>query len=278
MKNAVQLNMISVFSINSIQISHLQFIVFLDGTEEEAENLFILLRIFEAITGLSVNYSKGTIISIGANHKVQSTAEILKCRVESLPLKKYLGMSIGANSRCSAIWDSVIEKFQKKLAPWRRKFFTKAGRTGDQTLKDRFPNIFKLATKRDASLQEMVTNGTWNLHLKRNLTQQENPEILQLFAVLGSPPALNDATEDDLICNAPGGFKAQLCYNWLIEKLPESLNAVPYSCTWVQFVPPKIQYFMWTAAQNAIPTVDNLLRRGCQIQTATCDLCNSLPE
>ncbi|XP_026433063.1 uncharacterized protein LOC113330469 [Papaver somniferum] len=131
MKNAVQLQIISGFSINSIQVSHLQFVddtlVFLDAKEEEAENLVIILQIFGEITGLSVNFSKSDVISIGTEHKIDAIAEIMNCKIEILPLK-YLGLPVGATARCSAIWEVVIEKLQKKLSLWKRKFFTKAGR------------------------------------------------------------------------------------------------------------------------------------------------------
>lgn len=35
---------------------------------------------------------------------------------------------------------------------------------------------------------------------------------------------------------------------------------------------------MWSISYNSIPTADNLLRRRCTIQTATCSLCNFFPE
>ncbi|XP_026383660.1 uncharacterized protein LOC113279172 [Papaver somniferum] len=131
MKNAVHLNMISGFSVNSIKVSHLQFaddtLVFLDAKEEEAENLVLILQIFEAIIGLSVNFSKSDIISIGTDHKVDVIADILNCRIEKFPLK-YLGIPIGATSRSTTIWDVIIEFFLKKLAPSKRRFFNKADR------------------------------------------------------------------------------------------------------------------------------------------------------
>ncbi|XP_026440734.1 uncharacterized protein LOC113339717 [Papaver somniferum] len=154
MKNAVQLNMISGFSINSIQVSHLQYaydtLVFLDAKEKEAENLVIILHIFEARTGLCVNFLKSAILSIGADHIIEEMAVLLKCKIEKL-LLKYLGIPVGATSRESSIWDSVIEKFQKKLALWKRKFFTKSGRvtlirTSLSSLPIYFMSIFHMPT------------------------------------------------------------------------------------------------------------------------------------
>ncbi|XP_026384654.1 uncharacterized protein LOC113280216 [Papaver somniferum] len=137
-------------------------LVFLDASEEEAENLFLILQIFEAITGLSVNYTKSAVMSIREDNKIQIVAEILKCKIESLPLK-YLGMSVGANSRCSAIWESIIEKFQKKLAPWKRKFFTKAGKrllikTSLASLPIYYMSIFQMPATVDKKLNQIMRN------------------------------------------------------------------------------------------------------------------------
>ncbi|XP_026384653.1 uncharacterized protein LOC113280214 [Papaver somniferum] len=125
---------------------------------------------------------------------------------------------------------------------------------------------------------DMIADGVWNIQLKRNLTQQEIPQMMELFSVQGTPPILNDEEEDELQYNATGGFSVKLCYNWLIQQLPATLNEIPHSCIWIQFVPQKNQFFMWQAAQNAIPTLDNLLRRGCEIQQSTCALCSLAPE
>lgn len=108
-------------------MSHLEFaddtLVFLDGTEEEAENLLLILQIFEAITGLSVNFKKSAVISIGADHKTQNIAEIFKCKIEKFPLK-YLGMAVSAKTGDGSIWDPVIEKFQQKEKwPLGKQFF-----------------------------------------------------------------------------------------------------------------------------------------------------------
>ncbi|XP_026458569.1 uncharacterized protein LOC113359096 [Papaver somniferum] len=63
------------FSINNgLAVSHLQYaddtLVFLDAKEEEAENLLIILQIFEAMTGLKVKLSKSSILSVGADEKI----------------------------------------------------------------------------------------------------------------------------------------------------------------------------------------------------------------
>ncbi|XP_026399477.1 uncharacterized protein LOC113295353 [Papaver somniferum] len=87
MKNAVQLNMISGFSVSSIQVSHLQY-----------------------ADGLRVNFNKSSVISIGADHKIGDILRILKCKIEKLPLNIWVWL-------LEQMQDMLIEKFPKKLAP-----------------------------------------------------------------------------------------------------------------------------------------------------------------
>lgn len=55
-------------------------------------------------------------------------ANLLGCKVSSLPLK-YLSLPVGSASRGVAIWDSVIEKIEHRLAGWRKLYLSKVGKT-----------------------------------------------------------------------------------------------------------------------------------------------------
>lgn len=46
-------------------------------------------------------------------------ADRLYCKVRRLRFK-YLGFQISANPRSIAMWDSVVEKFERKLSSWKR--------------------------------------------------------------------------------------------------------------------------------------------------------------
>ncbi|XP_026384058.1 uncharacterized protein LOC113279593 [Papaver somniferum] len=101
-------------------VSHLQFkddtIIFLNA-----------LLMFEVLTGMNLNLEKSSMTSIGADDVVHELALELGCKVDALHVT-YLGIPIGASKRNMNIWDEVIQKLQKQLAPWKRKFLNKAGR------------------------------------------------------------------------------------------------------------------------------------------------------
>ena len=52
----------------------------------------------------------------------------LGCRIGHFPTT-YLGLPFGVANKFVAIWDSIEEKIQKRLALWKRNFISKGGRT-----------------------------------------------------------------------------------------------------------------------------------------------------
>ena len=69
---------------------------------------------FEAVSGLRINLNKSEIIPIGHVVNVEELASELGCGVGSLPTS-YLGLPLGANHKALGVWDSVEERFQKRL-------------------------------------------------------------------------------------------------------------------------------------------------------------------
>ena len=61
-----------------------------------------MLSCFQAFTSLKVNIGKSEIVSIGEVNNLDALANILQCRVGSLPLK-YLGMPLGTSFKTASI-------------------------------------------------------------------------------------------------------------------------------------------------------------------------------
>ncbi|XP_026428327.1 uncharacterized protein LOC113324223 [Papaver somniferum] len=112
-------------------ISHLQFaddtLIFVDANVEEVRRLFLILTSFECLTGMKLNLEKSSMISVGVDEVIGDLALELGCKVEKLPFK-YLGLPIGATARCTSVWDEVIKRMEVKLATWKKRFLSKAGR------------------------------------------------------------------------------------------------------------------------------------------------------
>ncbi|XP_057733852.1 uncharacterized protein LOC130949032 [Arachis stenosperma] len=131
---AVRNNRISPLLVgrDKIELSHLQFaddtILFCPPEEETIRNYKRLLRCFEMMSGLSINFEKSNLIPVNCSQEwVSHMCQILGCQETALPVR-YLGISLGANPRLVKTWKPVIEKVEEKLNLWKAKVLSKAGK------------------------------------------------------------------------------------------------------------------------------------------------------
>ena len=54
---------------------------------------------------------------------IEDIREILGCKLALLPMK-YLGLPLGANFKENTIWNSVLEKVERRLAGWKRLYLS----------------------------------------------------------------------------------------------------------------------------------------------------------
>ena len=64
---------------------------------------------------MKVNVRRSEIVPIGEVNNLDALANILQCRVGSLPMK-YLGMLLGTSFKTASIWNLILEKMEKKLS------------------------------------------------------------------------------------------------------------------------------------------------------------------
>ena len=114
-----------------ICISHLLFaddtILFYDASREQILSIRLVLTCFQAFTGLKVNVEKSEIVPIGEVSNIQTLANILQCKMGSLPML-YLGMLLGTSYKTASIWNPILERMEKKLSSWKRLYLSKGGR------------------------------------------------------------------------------------------------------------------------------------------------------
>lgn len=134
LKRARVLGLIKGASIGSgnLKLSHLQFaddtILFCDAEWEEIVNVKRILRCFEIMSGLKINFHKSVVCGVGISGDItQAFASKLYCLSKKLPLL-YLGLPLGANPRRKKTWQPVVEKVKAKLALWKRRTLSFAGR------------------------------------------------------------------------------------------------------------------------------------------------------
>ncbi|XP_016172720.1 uncharacterized protein LOC107615123 [Arachis ipaensis] len=115
-----------------IELSHLQFaddtILFCPPETETIVNYKRLLRYFELMSGLSINFDKSNLISVNCEQGwIDHACRLLGCQQAAL-LVRYLGISLGANPRLVKTWKPIIDKVEQKLSLWKAKVLNKAGK------------------------------------------------------------------------------------------------------------------------------------------------------
>ena len=112
-------------------ISHLLYaddtLLFCRADNDELKFISWILMWFEAVSGLKINLNKSEILPIGPVANMEELASELGCKIGSLPTT-YLGLPLGAKHKAQSVWDSVEERFRKRLASWKLHYISKGGR------------------------------------------------------------------------------------------------------------------------------------------------------
>ena len=119
------------FKVGNMTVSHLLFaddtLIFCKDCPHQLAYLWGKFLLFEEASGLKVNLAKSVFIPVGNVQQVGYLVSILGCGVASQPLD-YLGLPLGAPNNASNIWDSILEKMERRLASWKRPLLSKGGR------------------------------------------------------------------------------------------------------------------------------------------------------
>lgn len=110
---------------------------------------------------MRINLAKSELVLVGNVIKVEGLANILGCRVSSLPMK-YLGLPLGASFKDKSIWDNIIEKIEHPLVGWKRMYWSKGGRVTliESTLLGTFFFVFVLISTLLGTLGRLVVDSS----------------------------------------------------------------------------------------------------------------------
>ncbi|GKV31185.1 hypothetical protein SLEP1_g39903 [Rubroshorea leprosula] len=113
------------------KVSHLQYvddtILFAKAKEENVWAMKGILRAFELVSGLKINFNKSHLIGIHMQEGwLNKMSWVLCCKVGVFPFK-YLGIPIGGSSRKKAFWKPLVELFSKKLSTWKGRYLSLGG-------------------------------------------------------------------------------------------------------------------------------------------------------
>ncbi|GKV26615.1 hypothetical protein SLEP1_g35880 [Rubroshorea leprosula] len=115
----------------AVSVSHLQFaddtIFFGEALEDNIRAVKCIMRIFELVLGLKINFGKSQLMGVGVEEEWREKMAIrLCCKVGDFPFK-YLGILIGGNHRRLTMWQPLVESFKRKLASWKGRHLSFGG-------------------------------------------------------------------------------------------------------------------------------------------------------
>lgn len=135
MRQARVLNQFSAAKVVGEENVEVPLLQFADDTiflgEATLYNIFVvksILRCFELISGLKVNFFKSRIAGVCVEPSwLRSAASILHCQEMKIPFT-YLGIPLGGNPRRLAFWDPIIYKIRSRLSKWKQQHLSFGGR------------------------------------------------------------------------------------------------------------------------------------------------------
>nr|KYP40603.1 Transposon TX1 uncharacterized [Cajanus cajan] len=133
MRSVVQQNMFTGYKVGGrqVEVNILQYAddtIFVgEVTQGNVLTIKCILRCLEPVSSLKVNFHKSNFGGIGVeNVEFLRHALVLNYRIMTVPFK-YHGIPIGDNPRKESMWMPLLDKFNKKLAPWKHRSLSMVG-------------------------------------------------------------------------------------------------------------------------------------------------------
>ncbi|GJZ26885.1 RNA-directed DNA polymerase, eukaryota, reverse transcriptase zinc-binding domain protein [Tanacetum coccineum] len=175
--------------------------------------------------------------------------------LQSCPLKFHY-FELGINGLNTSFWD----------VPWR----------GDTALKELAPRIYALETLKDISVAVKLSHGGLDQSLHRNPRGGAEQVQLEMLQDMIHGCMLSNSNDRWLwSLNGGGDFTVSSVRKEIDNHiLPKGITKT----RWIKEVPIKINIHAWKVKNDCFPTRFNMSRRGMQIDSILCPLCNSMAE
>lgn len=130
LERAVACNIIKPVKVgkDNIEISHLQYaddtILISPAGANNAWGFRCVLKLFQLVSGLTVNYDKSNLVGIGMEEgEILEMANRFGCLAGSLPIN-YLDIKIGTSLSRVVNWKYIVDKIQRKISGWKNQMFS----------------------------------------------------------------------------------------------------------------------------------------------------------
>ncbi|XP_071712466.1 uncharacterized protein [Rutidosis leptorrhynchoides] len=255
---------------DKVMVSHLQYAddtIFIgEWDENNVNNLILLLKCFELTSGLKINYHKSQLFGIGVpNNEVVALSSKFNCQE-------------GIDIDNSGIQFS--NSFVKKVNNGCNTCFWDDHWLGNYKLKDKFARLYRLESVKDVLImdrfEQSASGFNWNWEWLQNPRGRTAGELSDLQNLLSSV-SFNRDKQDTWTWNLSSkGFLTVKKLTSIIEEHILAEHAVSSSQDTLRnnLLPKKIEIFIWRAIQRKLPVRVELDKRGIDLHTVRCPLCD----
>ncbi|KAL5191116.1 U-box domain-containing protein 14 [Glycine soja] len=237
--------------------------------EASWDNVFVMkamLRGFEMVSGLKINFSKSSVGIFGADTNwVLDAAHFLKCRQMEIPFQWHRWWI----ALTSSIW-----KNRNLLIFQGKRFET------PKVMEDALFLLWSWLNNQQTSSINSMGNFVeerweWKLTWRRNFFDHEIDMVANFIADIESSN-INHSNRDFLCWKSdPNGlYSTKSSYKVLQEGHASAIEDRVLNIMWSLKIPPRASAFSWRLFKNRLPTRDNLRRRQVSMHTYSCPLCD----
>ncbi|XP_058726606.1 uncharacterized protein LOC131597964 [Vicia villosa] len=131
-RKSIELGEFNSFDIKGCKVDLLQFaddtLLVGDGSWRHGWAVKAVLRAFEIVSGLDINYHKSKLIGINSNcYFLEAVSHLFSSRMEDSNFY-FLGIPIGFNPRKESTWTPLVLRLKKRLDGWSNRFLNLGGR------------------------------------------------------------------------------------------------------------------------------------------------------
>ncbi|XP_058724451.1 uncharacterized protein LOC131595932 [Vicia villosa] len=135
-------------------------------------NMKVILRGFELVSGLRINFAKSNIIGVNVGDwLINAALSFLACKKGSYPFK-FLGIMVGDNPRRKKVWLEVVNNIRRRLSSWKGRNISMGGRvTLINSVLNSIPiftlSFFKIPGKIAKEIRKIQSEFLWSGRLER---------------------------------------------------------------------------------------------------------------
>ncbi|GJR77889.1 RNA-directed DNA polymerase, eukaryota [Tanacetum coccineum] len=251
--------------------------------------LIHVLEYFYRASGLRINMSKSKILGVNVDSdKVKGAASKLGCRILKISFT-YLGLKIWRfYTQNTLLWVRVVKAIHGddgnvgghvkygasvKLGNGDKTIFWEDIWIDGKTLKNRFPRIYSLESCKLITVGAKLAQPSLEYSFRRNprsgVKQDQFNELSALVHDVSLIP-MSDRWKWDL--ESSGDFSVASVRKIIDDK---SLSDVDSKTRWIKYVPIKVNVHAWKVKTDSLPTRFNVSRRGIDIDSIMCAICDN---